>query len=67
MWITHDEAIEMYARFWAARHGVNATKAAREAAKAFERRGDVEGLTAWTEVAERIERKRHDVPTWPRA
>lgn len=67
MWITHDEAIEMYARFWAVRHGADATKAAREAAKSFERKGDVEGLAVWNEVADRIERKRQSTPAWPQA
>ncbi|HVZ50987.1 MAG TPA: hypothetical protein VG986_03405 [Pseudolabrys sp.] len=58
MWITHDEAYDMYARFWAARHGSSAVDAAREAAKAFGRRGDHEGRVAWDEVADRVERRR---------
>ena len=58
MWITPDEAYDMYARFWAARHGSSAVPAAREAAKMHERRGDHEGFVAWTEVADRIERRR---------
>lgn len=59
MWITSDEALDMYARFWAARHGSTAVPAARETAKLHERRGDHEGFVAWSEVADRIERKRH--------
>ena len=59
MWITRDEAFDMYARFWAARHGSSAVDAAREAAKALERRGDHEGRLAWDEVADRIEQRRH--------
>ncbi len=58
MWITQDEALDMYARFWAARHGTSAVEAARETAKSLERRGDQAGRVAWTEVADRIERKR---------
>ncbi len=64
MWITQDEAFDMYAQFWAYRHGRKAVELAREAAKAHERRGDHEGYTAWNDVAERIERK-HLVPEAP--
>ena len=58
MWITRDEAYDMYARFWAARHGNSAVQAARDAAKSHERRGDHEGRIAWDEVADRIARDR---------
>lgn len=58
MWITRDEALDMYARFWAAHHGSSAVQVARETAKSHERRGDDEGRIVWNEVADRIERKR---------
>lgn len=58
MWISQDEAFDMYAQFWAHRHGCKAAELAREAAKANERRGDQKGYVAWSDVADRIERNR---------
>ena len=57
MWmVTQDEAVEMYARMFLARHGRAACKLARETARSLEKDGDAAGCKAWTEVAEIIER-----------
>ena len=57
-WITTEEAIELYARFWVSRHGNRAIVLAREEAKNHERRGDTDGSNAWSAVATAIERTR---------
>jgi len=57
MWITHHEAIEMYARFCRAHYGVAATETVRATAKQLERKGDGEGHRVWNEVAAEIERQ----------
>jgi len=49
------EAIEMYARFLKARHGVAA--AAREKAEALKLRGDIEGHVVWSRVADAVEHR----------
>ena len=58
MWITRDEALDMYAHFWASRYGDTAVQTAKETAKDHERRGDLEGLDVWNEIANRIARNR---------
>ena len=58
MWIpTQDEAIEMYARFLAARHGRAAAKYARLTADRLHARGDFAGHQIWGLVADVIERR----------
>jgi hypothetical protein len=52
MWITTDEAVEMYARFLLARHGRRASELAREKASSLQKRGDVGGYKIWNEVAD---------------
>ena len=55
--ITRGEAVEMYARYWVARHGRGGSKLARETASSLQRKGDLEGHKIWNEVAEAIDRK----------
>jgi hypothetical protein len=61
MWLpTKVEAVEMYARHWAARFGTAASKSAREMAASLEQMGDADGHKAWNDVAEVIERRERD-------
>ena len=55
MWITTDQAAEMYARFCRARYGVNASQVAEERAAGLRRSGDAEGERVWTKVKRQIE------------
>ena len=57
MWITHHEAIEMYARFCRAHYGATAGDTVRATARQMERKGDHEGHRVWTEVAAEIEKQ----------
>jgi len=57
MWITKDEAVEMYARFLAARFGAAASRAARETAAKLQSIGDSEGHVVWSRVADAVERR----------
>jgi hypothetical protein len=58
MWmITRDEAIEMYARFLAARHGGAASRIARKIADKLQTKGDFEGHAVWNLVADAVERR----------
>jgi hypothetical protein len=58
MWmVTQDEAIEMYARMFRARHGRAASKLARKTALSLESKGDHEGHDVWNEVADTIDRE----------
>lgn len=58
MWIpTQDEAVEMYARFLAARHGGAAARLARKTAENFQTTGDSDGHTIWSHVANAVERR----------
>ena len=58
--ITKVQAIEMYARFWAARYGSNASISARKMAKSLESKDDHEGLRVWNDVADVIDRQQQD-------
>ena len=55
MWITTDQAAEMYARFCRARYGVNARQIVEEKAAELRRSGDAEGERVWTKVKRQIE------------
>lgn len=57
MWITRNEAVEMYARFLQARHKNVASKLARKTANSLESRGDLDGHRIWNEVADVIDRR----------
>jgi hypothetical protein len=50
----------MYARFWTARYGTNASGSARKMAHTLEADGDQEGNVIWNEVADAIERAQQD-------
>ena len=56
MWVTHQDAIEMYARFCRAHYGAAAGETVRAKARELEKRSDLEGLWVWNEVAEQIEK-----------
>jgi len=55
MWITTDQAIEIYARFCAARYGANAKRMAAERAAELGGIGDDEGERVWRAVNQKIE------------
>jgi len=55
MWITTDQAAEMYARFCKARYGANAAKVAEEKTIELRGAGDSEGERVWTKVKRHIE------------
>ena len=58
MWVSMDDAIRMYARFWWARHGAKGVRSVRERAQHFKAIGDTEGHRVWSRVAAEIERRR---------
>lgn len=62
MWVTHQDAIEMYARFCRAHYGTTASEMVRAKAMDLEKRGDQEGLRVWNEVAEEIEKRQRAGP-----
>jgi hypothetical protein len=55
MWITTDQAAEMYARFCKARYGANAGKIAEEKTAELRGAGDSEGERVWSKVKRHIE------------
>jgi hypothetical protein len=55
MWITTDQAIEMYARFCRARYGADAMRLADARAAELGEAGDDEGERIWRAVKARIE------------
>ena len=58
MWMPKkDEAVEIYARYLAGRHGKSAHDYARKTADKLHRNGDLEGYATWSRVAEAVERK----------
>ena len=57
---TKAEAVEMYARYWAARFEITASKSARKMAHSLELKGDHEGLKVWNQVADIIDRLHQD-------
>jgi hypothetical protein len=59
MWVTHQDAIEIYARFCRAHYGAAAETTVRARAKDLERNGDLEGHRVWNEVAAEIEKLRN--------
>jgi hypothetical protein len=58
MWITLDEAIEMYARYCSARFGAAATEKVKARARDLEKKGDLDGYRIWNRVADQIEKRR---------
>ena len=57
MWITTDQAIDIYARYCKARFGARATKLARARMAELRQSGDVEGERIWEEVSRRVEQQ----------
>lgn len=55
MWITTDEAAEMYARYCRARYGARARKIAERKAAELRASGDIEGERVWSKVKTQIE------------
>jgi hypothetical protein len=55
MWITHRDAIVMYAKFCRAHYGFNAHQKVRKRAKELAQNGDFDGEKIWNEVAAEIE------------
>ena len=54
---TQDDAVEIYARYLMGRHGKSAHHYARKTADKLKREGDLEGYSAWSRVADAVERK----------
>jgi len=57
MWITTDQAIDIYARYCKARFGARATKLARARMAELRQSGDLEGERIWEEVSRRVEQQ----------
>ena len=58
MWLpTQDEAVDMFARYLAARHGAAAARYARKTADKLLSKGDFAGHAIWNRVAEVVERR----------
>ena len=55
MWITTDQAAEMYARFCKARYGAKARTIAEERTAELRQSGDDEGERVWSKVKRHIE------------
>jgi hypothetical protein len=61
MWlITETEAVEIYARYFAARHSSAASQRARETASSLQSKGDLNGHKIWNEVADTIDRHQQE-------
>ena len=57
MWMpTQDDAVGIYARYLMGRHGKSAQRYARKTADKLKREGDLEGYSAWSRVADAVER-----------
>ena len=55
MWVTSDQAAEIYARFCKARYGHEAVKIIRQHAAELRTLGDAEGERIWNAVAQKVE------------
>ena len=55
MWVTMEQAAEIYARFCQARYGGDAFAIARQRAFELRKAGDAEGEPIWNKVAEEID------------
>jgi len=60
MFPTREEAIEMFARYFEARHRSGAVERAKERASSLAAQGDHEGHKIWTAVACRVEALRQE-------
>ena len=55
MWVTTDQAVDIYARFCRARYGTGASRIVAERAAELRRQGDDEGARVWMKVKRKIE------------
>jgi hypothetical protein len=55
MWVTSEQAAEIYARFCRARYGSEALTIAKKRASELRRLGDTEGERIWNKVADEID------------
>ena len=55
MWVTTEQAAEIYARFCRARYGGDAFAVVRKRASELRKAGDIEGERIWNRVAEKID------------
>lgn len=55
MWVTNEQAAEIYARFCKARYGGDAIKVIRTRVAELRKLGDKEGERAWNQVAQKVE------------
>src|SRR5215831_279002 len=63
MWFpTEDEAVQLYARFLAARHGSAAEHHARRTAERLQAEGDHAGHAIWSRVADAVEQSKSKQP-----
>ncbi len=61
MWmVTEEEAVEMFARHFAARHRAWASPRARDKAESLKGQGDLHGHKIWNAVADTVERLREE-------
>jgi len=63
MWITTEQAIDIYARYCKARFGARATRLARARVAELRKSGDVEGERIWNEVSRRVEEQTRPTPS----
>lgn len=56
MWITHEDAVVMYAKFCRAHYGFNAHQKVKNRAKQLAENGDFEGEKIWNQVAAEIKK-----------
>jgi hypothetical protein len=64
MWVTSDQAVEIYARFLKSRYGNRAKKVTEEKAAQLRSAGDVEGERVWSEVRREIDRQQATSPSF---
>jgi len=55
MWITHRDAVVMYAKFCRAHYGFNAQQRVKTRARELAQNGDFDGEKIWNEVAAELE------------
>jgi hypothetical protein len=54
MYVTTDQAVEMYARFLKAHYGAEAKRVTEEKIRQLRDMGDTEGERIWAEVARKV-------------
>jgi hypothetical protein len=56
MWISHRDAVVMYAKFCRAHYGFNAYERVKKRATELGQSGDLDGEKIWNEVAAEVEK-----------